>query len=357
MPEFPSPRVETGLRTLDEVIENLLSGEETWRELASSIQRRRMEAERAEERGEGFESFALRRSILTGFVTNLLQLVHDLHREKIDKLIRAELDVRDFDREQAEEIGRVREQLRELYARLGTLMVALESVELGEMDPEEKYERGRMVLREMADICAEASEWFGRRVCYFDYIRPEERSFSAAANDIATILHRFAERLIRVRRRLREELGERVEERVYVQRGASRRAMDMCLTYDRAVDWMYEHDLVSPGDFGVQLCVAGRDGVKIRLGSSPGHGAHIKTNGELEYYDTDDKVNETLADVLERHAGCECIVEEDGVRCTGCDPVRASAVVALAISMDMRNEYERDRERAAELVREVMGHG
>jgi len=349
----PSRRVGTALERLEGVIESLLAKEGEWRELATHIQERRERARRLAAEGRGLDArypllsavieFATRAGSAASELEGELAALSDswYHIRQLDKTLGRELhETIDF-------LGELRDELRRMTSQL---IVTMNTVELGEV-----YERGRGALEGMRKLCAKAERWHGRRVCYFDYDRPEELSFSAAANDISTMIHRAAERLARIKGRAEAALGARVSEVVYAARDAPRELVEACLAFERAVEEVQRMGLVATADRGYQLCIARRDAALMRLGSAAGHGARLTADGRLTYFDDDSEVNRALKGILEENAGCRCRAHERGVECEGCDARRAAAVLPIAISMDLRRDFEGDAARARELLRRVLG--
>jgi len=352
---FPSAKkVEEAKKEIDSVIDNLLRLEKKWRELAYFIQKRKEKLREAEKKGDRVEASLLKHEIVFNFNTSIPYDTYEIYQEKIPKIFSLISSLSEIDKKLSLKATDACSHLYTAYEYLGRLHEKLSEIVFNIKDFDEQYERGRKALAIMQDFCSEIEGKMGRKVCFFDYSKPEERTFSASANDIASTFHRIAEEFIEVKKEMLDKLGEKKTKRVYVREGASKKAIDMCMTFDRAVEWAYDQGLIEVEDYNVQLCIASDDEAIMRLGSSPGHGAHIYSDGKLEYYDTDKKVNETLKTILEKYAECSCEVKENGVFCSKCDPIKASSVITLAISMDLRGSYEKDIETAKEMLKDVL---
>lgn len=121
--------------------------------------------------------------------------------------------------------------------------------------------------------------------------------------------------------------------------------VDGCKKWEEAVDRFRALGLYSEEDYEPLRCVVSKSGwAEIVVGSAPGHRTRIDMRKKtLEYYDTDNNVNEVMADLL-RDAGADCNIRDDGVFCNieKADVLDLFPRLAAATSMDYRLGSPRD---------------
>jgi len=153
---------------------------------------------------------------------------------------------------------------------------------------------------------------------------------SARLNDLASCIHRAAERILGAVRKIG---------RCDITANASRAAVKACAAWSAAADKLYDRGLYSGQDADYLWGYVVGDKVYLRVGSSEGHRTVIDLkSGTLDYYDTDEEVNEAMKRLLEK-VGLSCEKRSDGVTCRGVNPSnahRAAEVLAFATSMDFR---------------------
>jgi len=153
---------------------------------------------------------------------------------------------------------------------------------------------------------------------------------SARLNDLASCIHRAAERILGAVRKIG---------RCDITANANPAAVRACAAWSVAADKLYDRNLYSGQDAAYLWGYVVGDRVYLRVGSSEGHRTVVDLKqGTLDYYDTDEEVNEAMKRLLEK-IGLSCAKRSDGVTCRGVNPSnahRAAQILAFATSMDFR---------------------
>jgi len=154
--------------------------------------------------------------------------------------------------------------------------------------------------------------------------------FSARLNDLASCIHRAAERILGAVKRIG---------RCDVTANANPAAVKACVAWSVAADKLSDRRLYSDEDARYLWGYVVGDKVYLRVGSAEGHRTVVDLKqGTLDYYDTDEEVNEAMKRLLEK-VGLSCEKRSDGVTCRGVNPSnahRAAQILAFATSMDFR---------------------
>jgi hypothetical protein len=120
-----------------------------------------------------------------------------------------------------------------------------------------------------------------------------------------------------------------------------------CKKWDKLTELFNTLDLYTASDYEPLFCTIRGNKAEVTVGSSPGHKTHIDLDkGELEYYDTDKRVNIAMKQHLE-DVGLKCELKTMdtefmlGVRCTGVNEnnvVETFKTLTAATTMDIRTE-------------------
>ena len=189
---------------------------------------------------------------------------------------------------------------------------------------------------------------FGKR-CTWLRGNVEKYTLTAAYNDIAACVHRLAEALEKRVRRDIVKIGK-----CFVRKGSDEKAVEACLTWDAMSNELDEEGKYEGEDADALAgFVRGRH-IELRVGSAPGHAAHIDLErGVVEYYDNDQEVNTAMYKLLSEIPGLKCHIRDDGVTCTGVNSDNVDVVAATlsaATSMDFRIENPTDYHSPSELI-------
>jgi len=205
------------------------------------------------------------------------------------------------------------------------------------------------IPNEMSAACRIAEERLGRRACMWDWINEPLASFAIILNDLATMIHRVAEMLSAL------GFAHRIADFAYTMNShpAIRAA---AIAFSDTVKRMYSLKLIAREDSGVQIAIARGYELTLRLGSAPGHGAHINiAQRNFVYYDEDDIVNQIIKRLLEElRITTARAIHGEGVRgyANENNAINIARVLACAISMDIRLGSPRMWSSALETIKE-----
>lgn len=154
---------------------------------------------------------------------------------------------------------------------------------------------------------------------------------SSILNDLTSCIHRVAEYVSSLKTERRGKCNIV---------SPSYKGLAFCLTWDKAVRENREYRLYDGHDYdSLEGWVVG-DKVYLRVGSAEGHRTLVDLgSGTLEYWDTDEPVNEVMKNLLEMYAGLNCRKHEYGVSCTGVtedNMKKVALALSMATSMDLR---------------------
>lgn len=160
-----------------------------------------------------------------------------------------------------------------------------------------------------------------------------KNTYTSALNDLAACIHRVAEHAV-------EGLEWREEGKCKFSKSATPDAQLFCKIWNAATQVNREYGLYISEDYEALRGWAVGSRVYLKVGSAEGHRAEVDlAEGTLKYYDTDRRVNETLAKILSDLAGLVCEVHDFGVMCRGVsrDNIdRVAVALSFATSMDIR---------------------
>lgn len=152
-------------------------------------------------------------------------------------------------------------------------------------------------------------------------------------NDISSCIHVFADTLNTVHE------VEKVSEKVYTSK-PDRDLLELALAWDEATKFFETRNVYAPLEPERLQGVVVGNRAWFRVGSAPGHVTHVEKKDDkltIEYYDTDDFVNETMSKLF-IESGCRCRTREDeGVFCS-C-PLDAKRKIAVALSLATSMDY------------------
>jgi len=159
---------------------------------------------------------------------------------------------------------------------------------------------------------------------------PPTQKLVSKLNDLASCIHRIAEKILGAVRRIG---------RCDITENANSVAIKACTTWSVATDVLTSKGLYNEHDIPALWGYVAGDRVYLRVGSAPGHRTVIDLGeGKVEYYDTDNEVNEAVKRLLEK-IGLRCERHVDGVTCIGVNQSNAQSVakiLAFTTSMDIR---------------------
>lgn len=164
------------------------------------------------------------------------------------------------------------------------------------------------------------------------------RDVASGINDLASCIHRVAETLQDMLAKM-ETVGK-----CKISEKHNPILKDACIEWDKKTREFFEKGLYSEGDYEPLEGRVLKNRMQLTVGSSPGHRTHFDLDkGTIEYYDTDNDVNETMKKLWEDLAGLKCEIRRErgleGVKCDGLNEnnvIKAAKVAAAATSMDFR---------------------
>jgi len=284
------------MSSLSMVRDYLLDAENTLRELATEIQLRGSPENIDKYREKVFDAYDL--------ISNARKVVDEIH-----------------DTQHVEDFARLYRALLRAENIANRIYKELEYATEPNPDIDSEIERRLSELEE------DVARLTGER-CRFR-IQPVSKLVSRL-NDLASCIHRIAEKFLGAVRRIgRCDITEK----------ASNVAVKACATWSATADVLMSRGLYSEEDIPALWGYATGNKVYLRVGSAPGHRTVIDLEeGKVEYYDTDDEVNEAVKRLLEK-IGLSCERYVDRVTCTGVNQSNAEAVakiLAFSTSMDIR---------------------
>ncbi len=187
------------------------------------------------------------------------------------------------------------------------------------------------------DLCKEV---FGSRCTWLRGVKTPY-TLSALVNDFSASVHRLAESLREDLMKLGEVRGMWVG-RIFVMENTDERLIEFAKVLSKAWEYGDKSLIYAPEDAEALGGICYDNKCELRVGSAEGHRTHVTLRDsevKVEYYDTDDDVNQVMKKLLEEFGACSCSIEfETGVFCTcPADRLRDVALVlSLATSMDYR---------------------